>query len=40
MTSQTPVIVALDFDTERETFAFLERVDPTLCRVKVGKYYN
>lgn len=31
------VIVALDFAGEPETLALMDRLDPTLCRVKVGK---
>lgn len=31
------IIVALDFAGESETLAMLERLDPGLCRVKVGK---
>lgn len=31
------LIVALDFAGERETLTLLERLDPALCRVKVGK---
>ena len=31
------IIVALDFDSESKTLAFVDRVDPTECRVKVGK---
>lgn len=32
-----PVIVALDFADEAQTLAFVRRLDPTLCRLKVGK---
>ena len=31
------VIVALDYETEREALAFVDQVDPSLCRLKVGK---
>lgn len=31
------LIIALDFAGERDTLAMLERLDPGLCRVKVGK---
>ncbi len=31
------VIVALDYETEREAFNFVDQVDPSLCRLKVGK---
>lgn len=34
---QTPVIVALDFADEASTLAFVRRLDPTLCRLKIGK---
>jgi len=33
----SPVIVALDFPSEKETMQLVERLDPSLCRVKVGK---
>ncbi len=33
----SPLIVALDFPTEEAALALLERLDPTLCRVKIGK---
>ena len=32
-----PIIVALDFPDEAATLAMLDRLDPALCRVKVGK---
>ena len=31
------VIVALDYETEREALNFVDQVDPSLCRLKVGK---
>lgn len=31
------VIVALDYETEREALEFVDLVDPSLCRLKVGK---
>ena len=34
---QSKIIVALDFDSESKTLAFVDRVDPQQCRVKVGK---
>lgn len=34
---ESKIIVALDFDSESKTLAFVDRVDPTQCRVKVGK---
>lgn len=34
MSSQ--VIIALDFSSQEETTAFLEKVDPKLCAVKIG----
>jgi len=35
--SQSPVIVALDFDNLQAALALAEQLDPTQCRVKVGK---
>ena len=35
--SQSPVIVALDFDNQLSALALAERLDPTQCRLKVGK---
>ncbi|NCC26802.1 MAG: orotidine-5'-phosphate decarboxylase [Gammaproteobacteria bacterium] len=37
MTQSKRIIVALDFATETEALALVERLDPTRCRVKVGK---
>ena len=37
MTTTSPVIVALDFPTEYETMQLVDQLDPTLCRLKVGK---
>jgi len=34
---QSPVIVALDFSTREAALALADRLDPALCRVKVGK---
>ncbi|NQD80577.1 orotidine-5'-phosphate decarboxylase [Pseudomonas seleniipraecipitans] len=34
---QTPIIVALDFPTREAALALADRLDPSLCRVKVGK---
>ncbi|QIW15968.1 orotidine 5'-phosphate decarboxylase [Pasteurellaceae bacterium RH1A] len=31
------IIVALDYETENEALAFVDQIDPSLCRVKVGK---
>ena len=33
----SPVIVALDFPSEKETMQLVERLDPSLCRLKIGK---
>ncbi|MGQ7814744.1 orotidine-5'-phosphate decarboxylase [Metapseudomonas furukawaii] len=35
--SQTPIIVALDFPSRDAALALADRLDPGLCRVKVGK---
>lgn len=37
MTCQTPIIVALDFPSRDAALVLAEQLDPTLCRVKVGK---
>ena len=37
MSCQTPIIVALDFPSRDAALALAERLDPQLCRVKVGK---
>lgn len=37
MTEKSPLIVALDFAARAELDALLEKLDPSLCRVKVGK---
>lgn len=37
MTEKSPLIVALDFAVRTELDAFVERLDPSLCRLKVGK---
>ncbi|RQW63230.1 orotidine-5'-phosphate decarboxylase [Vibrio viridaestus] len=31
------VIVALDYDNQKDALAFVDRIDPTACRLKVGK---
>lgn len=36
-TARAPVIVALDFAGEAETLAFVRRLDPSLCQLKIGK---
>lgn len=35
--SEPKIIVALDFSTTDQVFAFTDRIDPGLCRLKVGK---
>lgn len=34
---ENKIIVALDYETEEEALNFVDQVDPSLCRVKVGK---
>lgn len=34
---KSPVIVALDFDNAGDVLALVDRLDPRLCRLKVGK---
>ena len=33
----SPIIVALDYQQQKQAFQFLDECDPKLCRVKVGK---
>ncbi|QMT41352.1 orotidine-5'-phosphate decarboxylase [Neisseria shayeganii] len=35
--ARTPVIVALDFANEADTLAFVRRLSPDLCQLKIGK---
>jgi len=37
MSQTPPIIVALDFPSERETMQLVEQLEPSLCRLKVGK---
>jgi orotidine-5'-phosphate decarboxylase len=37
MKQSSPVIVALDFSSERETMQLVDQLEPALCRLKVGK---
>ncbi len=37
MIQTSPVIVALDFPSERETMQLVDQLEPSLCRLKVGK---
>ncbi len=37
MSKTSPVIVALDFPSEQETMQLVEQLEPSLCRLKVGK---
>ncbi len=34
---ESPVIVALDFDNQRDALALVEQLNPELCKLKVGK---
>ncbi len=34
---EKPIIIALDFETDDAALALLDKLDPTLCRVKIGK---
>lgn len=36
-TSTSPVIVALDFDSQREALELVDKIDPADCRLKIGK---
>lgn len=35
--TKSPVIVALDYSNSSEALALIDRLDPALCRIKVGK---
>lgn len=37
MTCQSPIVVALDFPTMTQSIEMAKRLDPSQCRVKVGK---
>ncbi|MBY6185553.1 orotidine-5'-phosphate decarboxylase [Marinobacter hydrocarbonoclasticus] len=37
MNSDPKVLVALDFASEQDAMAFVDRIDPSQCRLKVGK---
>lgn len=37
MSQTSPIIVALDFSNERETMQLVDQLEPSLCRLKVGK---
>ena len=34
---KSPIIIALDFDDAGQALRFSERIDPSLCRLKIGK---
>lgn len=37
MSQTSPIVVALDYPSERETMQLVEQLEPSLCRLKVGK---
>ena len=37
MSQSSPIIVALDFPDESQTMQLVEQLEPSLCRLKVGK---
>lgn len=37
VTTSSPVVVALDYDNRDKALAFVDRIDPRDCRLKVGK---
>ncbi len=37
MSQTSPIIVALDFSTEKEAINLVDQLEPQLCRLKVGK---
>ncbi|VDZ73779.1 orotidine 5'-phosphate decarboxylase [Atlantibacter hermannii] len=36
-TTASPIVVALDYDNRDKALAFVDRIDPQDCRLKVGK---
>ncbi len=36
-TTHSPIIVALDYNNEKDVLNFITQIDPTLCRIKIGK---
>jgi len=37
MQADPKIIVALDYDTARETYTLVDQLKPTMCRLKIGK---
>ncbi|MFV1984393.1 MAG: orotidine-5'-phosphate decarboxylase [Thiohalomonadales bacterium] len=37
MNTKSPVIVALDYPNEKDALALINKINPELCRVKIGK---
>jgi orotidine-5'-phosphate decarboxylase len=37
MSKTSPIIVALDYSSEKEVLDFVDQIEPSLCRLKVGK---
>ncbi|NOR42201.1 MAG: orotidine-5'-phosphate decarboxylase [Gammaproteobacteria bacterium] len=37
MSKQSKIIVALDFSTEHDVMELVDRIEPSMCRLKVGK---
>jgi len=37
MSCHTPIVVALDYENQAEALNFISQLDPSLCRLKVGK---
>ncbi|STR39771.1 Orotidine 5'-phosphate decarboxylase [Klebsiella michiganensis] len=35
--TSSPIVVALDYDNRDKALAFVDRIDPRDCRLKVGK---
>ncbi|MBO2603574.1 orotidine-5'-phosphate decarboxylase [Shewanella algae] len=35
--TETPIVVALDFDNKFKTLQLIDKLDPSMCRLKVGK---
>ncbi len=35
--TETPIVVALDFDNKFKALQLIDKLDPSMCRLKVGK---
>ena len=40
MTTNSPIVVALDFPDMQQAIAMADQLDPSLCRLKVGNLFK